>query len=79
MERMTRTRALEELWQRCRYENLCMRVYRLDPVANGVRDLFVVAVSPRGFESRAIQVKTTNLESAAQLILDKYPDRFGDA
>ena len=70
---------LNQLWDMCRAANWNMRIHRVNPTANGINDQFVLSVSPSGFDTAAMEVKTTNLESAATLILDRHPQGFPDA
>lgn len=66
------TTKTELLWEKCRRRGLRMLVIRCDPVANGRADHFVVKVLHPERDASVAEVRTTNIESAATLILDRY-------
>lgn len=72
MQHVTEPTHLANLWDRCRASNHRLTIHRCNPKANGTRDEFIVAVHHPDNTASLIEVRTTNLESAATLILDRY-------
>ena len=70
---------LQRLWQRCRASGLRMTIHRCDIVATGRDDRFIVAIYHPDRVASIAEVRTTNLESAATLILDKHGNQLSDA
>jgi len=70
------TSKTELLWEKCRRRGFRMLVIRCDPVANGRADQFVVKVLHPQRDASIAEVRTTNIESAATLILDRYEADF---
>lgn len=79
MQHVTEPLHLDELWQLCRQTNHRMTIHRCHQRANGTRDEFVLAIHHPDHTASLIEVKTTNLESAATLILDRYGHNLRDA
>lgn len=61
-----------ELWNLCRDAGWRVKVHRHTSIANGMNDQFVVAIHQPNTTTSAAEVRTTNLESAAALLLDRY-------
>lgn len=79
MQHVTEPAHLAELWARCRHAGLRMTIARCHPRANGTNDQFIVAIHQPHTTTSLAEVRTTNLESAATLILDRYRQHFPDA
>jgi hypothetical protein len=56
-----------------------MTIHRCDIVATGRDDRFIVAIYHPDRVASIAEVRTTNLESAATLILDKHGNQLSDA
>jgi hypothetical protein len=77
MQPMSETHKTEALWERCRRRGLRLQVIRCDDTANGHNDHFVVRVLHPQLTASVCEVRTTNIESAATLILDRYETDLG--
>ena len=62
----------ELLWEKCRRRGLRLQVLRCEEVATGRADQFIVRVKHTQRDASIAEVRTTNIESAATLILDRY-------
>jgi hypothetical protein len=72
MQPMSETSHTEALWEKCRRRGLRLQVVRCDNTANGHTDKFVVRILHPQSSASVCEVRTTNIESAATLILDRY-------
>lgn len=63
---------LDQLWNRCRPHGWRVSLYRCNTTATGKDDRFILAVYPKANPRAAIEVTTTNIESAATLILNRH-------
>ena len=61
---------LNQLWEHTRRVGYTLKIHRWQPISNGIDDKFVVSVHDTT-GANVIEVRTTNLESAATLILDR--------
>lgn len=69
---------LQELWAWTRATNQRLQVHRDNPTATGRDDRFTVRITSRSGICR-MECKTTNLESAATLLLDRLrKENHGD-
>lgn len=66
------TTKTELLWEKCRRRGLRLQVVRCEDVATGRADQFVVRVKHHQRDASVCEVRTTNIESACTLILDRY-------
>ena len=77
MQVVSETHYLEQLWAHCQKHGWRMTVARVNPTANGIDDRFTLRVTrPDG---AYLDATTTNIESAATLILDRIHKRRRDA
>lgn len=72
MQPMSETHRTDALWEKCRRRGLRLQVIRCDETANGHNDQFVVRIRHPHRDASICEVRTTNIESAATLILDRY-------
>ena len=72
MQPMSETSRTDALWDKCRQRGLRMQVLRCDETANGQTDKFIVRIRHPHQDASVCEVRTTNIESAATLILDRY-------